>query len=343
MWQRHQQANLEPGPALLKARNMWQRHQQANLEPGPALLKARNMWQRHQHSASPLAMLQSRPRNAVHSRGSNTCPSPGWDQQRNDCWIDSAYYSMFVPSNLQDWFFTFLANISSSGYPELIEFSRLSIEYLKGIDGNPDFLSRKQELKSAILRSIKQACKGIDPGLYNSFTALAAAPNLFASSGIANVQGNGDVSIFFKFISIIQPRLCYLGMPNWVELLKRSNGNKVIQKYIKDELRKIRGNPDIVTINASYAASEHAMNRQEVQFCRADNTVLQEILDINDFTLEAVIRGDLVHYTVDFKCSDNRWYNYDNQRGPNHIREIDPRTRNWQGQDGLIFIFRRRS
>ena len=295
-----------------------------------------------QPNAPPLPP-QSGPRNAAQNRFK--CPSPGWAQQRNDCWIDSAYYAMFVPSNLQDWFITFFSNISTSQNEELRKFSELSLEYLQGIDGNPAFLSKKQNFKRLILRSIKAACERINPDLFNVISAQAAVSNLFASSGIANTQGNGDISIFFKFISKIQPRLIYLDMPYWKNLLKHSNGNKVIQKYIRDELGKITDESriDIIAINASYLKpSLNKPIRNEVQLCMNDNTVLQEILNIGNFSLEALIRGDDVHYRVDFRCSDNNWYNYDNDRKPNHIMEITAGTRNWKRQDGLIFIFRRR-
>jgi uncharacterized protein YehS (DUF1456 family) len=287
---------------------------------------------------------QSGPRNAVQNR--IRCPSKGWSQQINDCWIDSAYYAMFVPSNLKDWFFSFFYSISASQNEPLRTFAELSRQYLEGIDGTPAFSSKKQELKRFILRSIKEACKTVDRDLYKILNELAEITNMMASSGIMNKRGNGDASIFFKFISKIEARLIYLDTPSWGELLKNSNGDRVIQKYIRNQLRKITEDAldiDIVIINASYLKPRLNTNlRKEVQFCMDDNTVLQEILDINGFTLEAVIRGDNVHYRVDFRCSNNKWYNYDNQRRPNHIIEIYPRTRNWQEQDGLIFIFRRR-
>jgi hypothetical protein len=349
-----------PGPALQQARILYAQQQpMMPPRPGIALQQARNLWQLHlqqqtvrtnnARQAGP-ALLQSqrnrpqaRPRNALQNR--ITCPSPGWAQQQNDCWIDSAYYAMFVPSNLQDWFFTFLTNIGSSPIEDLKNFSELSREYLQGINGNQQFMEKKQDIKKNILRSIRATCELINRELYDALNAQSSNRSLFNTTGAMNRRGNGDASLFFKFISIIEPRLLYSDIPSWADLLERSNGNKVIQKYIRDELRKqiANQNIDIVAINASYyiPKSQLAM-RPEILMCINDDTVLGEILNIENFSLEAVIRGNQLHYTIDFKCSDNKWYNYDNMKVQSRITDIDVRNRNWQRQDGLIFIFRRR-
>jgi hypothetical protein len=349
-----------PGPALQRARILYAQQQpMMPPRPGIALQQARNLWQLHlqqqtvrtnnARQAGP-ALLQSqrnrpqaRPRNALQNH--ITCPSPGWAQQQNDCWIDSAYYAMFVPSNLQDWFFTFLTNIGSSPIEDLKNFSELSREYLQGINGNQQFMEKKQDIKKNILRSIRATCELINPELYDALNAQSSNRSLFNTTGAMNRSGNGDASLFFKFISIIEPRLLYSDIPSWADLLERSNGNKVIQKYIRDELRKqiANQNIDIVAINASYyiPKSQSAM-RPEIRMCINDDTVLGEILNIENFSLEAVIRGNQLHYTIDFKCSDNKWYNYDNMKVQSRITDIDVTNRNWQRQDGLIFIFRRR-
>lgn len=123
--------------------------------------------------------------------------------------------------------------------------------------------------------------------------------------------------------------------------LSNSNGKNVIQKYIRDKLSKLIGivNIDIVVIDASYYTPISQEDiRQEIKFCMNDNTVLNEILTIGNFSLEAVIRGDKLHYTVDFKCAENQWFNYDNEAQVTTSR-INVRNRKWEGQDGLVFIF----
>jgi hypothetical protein len=293
---------------------------------------------------------QSRPRNAAQNR--IICPSPGWAQQRNDCWIDSAYYAMFVPSNLQNWFIPFFIGISVSEIEQLKNFSRLSLDYLQGIDGNQDFLLRKQGLKKNILISIKnvleeESRRNPQARSILEFYNSVAISNNYNSTGLMNTRGYGDAFIFFQFISLINKKLRFFQRPSWTEVFtdlkqsNQSNQSKIIQNYIKRRLHQDSQRIDIVVIDASYSASQSVIPR-EIELCMNDNTVLQEILDINGFSLEAVIRGDNVHYRVDFRCSDNKWYNYDNDRRPNHIIEIDVRNRNWQGNDGLIFIFRRR-
>lgn len=123
--------------------------------------------------------------------------------------------------------------------------------------------------------------------------------------------------------------------------LLQSNGKNVIQKYIRDKLSKLIGivDIDIVVIDASYYSpiSQEGISK-EIRFCMNDNTVLNEILTIGNFSLKAVIRGDKLHYTVDFKCADDQWHNYDNQ-AEYTISRINVRTRKWDGQDGLVFIF----
>ena len=94
--------------------------------------------------------------------------------------------------------------------------------------------------------------------------------------------------MLFKFISKIQARLIYLDTPSWGELLKNSNGDRVIQKYIRNQLRKITKDAsdiDIVAIDASYyTPGSQAGIRPEIRKCMNDNTVLKEILSISKFT-----------------------------------------------------------
>jgi hypothetical protein len=301
------------------------------------------------HPPPPPLPPQSRPRNAAQNRIS--CPSPGWAQQRNDCWIDSAYYAMFVPSNLQNWFIPFFIGISVSETEQLKKFSILSLEYLKGIDGNEKFMEKKRKLKKDILISIKEVL-GVLARLagklqarsmletYNSFGIISNYNN----TGLMNRNGNGDAFIFFQFISLLDNKLRFFQKPSWTEVfkdLRQSNRSKIIQNYIKGRLRQNNDGIDIVVIDASYSASKSDIT-DVIRLCMNDNTVLQEILDINGFSLEAVIRGDNFHYTVDFRCADNNWHNYNNQGGSNRITSINPGTRNWQGNDGLIFIFKRK-
>ena len=317
--------------SLLQAREIWQNYIQSQ-ESGPKLLET---------------LRQQQPRKSNTMQNRISCPSNGWSQDNNDCWIDSAYYSMFVPSNLKDWFFKFFTDIRSSEIESLKNFSNLSFEYLQGIDGNRQFLSRKQKLKKDILTNIRAACGLINRDLYNALSARSAIRELYNTTGTMNRGGNGDASLFFKFISIIQPKLLFFEQPSWVDILSKSNGNKVIQKYIRDKLRTQNSNPniDIVAIDASYyTPGSQADIRPEILYCMNDITVLEEILSIGNFSLEAVIRGNRVHYTLDFKCQDNDWYEYNNMKNPRHITRIDDvSSRNWQGIDGLIFIFRRRS
>ena len=320
----------------------------AQPQSGNAIQQAQIMWQTHmKRNESRLDhQHQKQPRNRNTMQNRINCPSSGWTQQINDCWIDSAYYAMFVPSNLKDWFFTFFTNIRSSEFESLRNFSELSFEYLKGINGNIEFLSTKQELKKNILRNIRATCQLINRDLFNALSARSAIRNLYNTTGTMNRSGNGDASLFFKFISIIQSKLLFFDQPSWVDILLRSNGNNVIQKYIRDKLRTQNSNPniDIVAIDASYYTPvSQAAIRPEIRMCMNDITVLQEILSIGNFSLEAVIRGSREHYTLDFKCEDNNWYNYDNQKKPIRITSFDVSSRNWQGIDGLIFIFRRRS
>jgi len=320
----------------------------AQPQSGNALQQAQIMWQTLMRPRESRLdhQLQQQPRNRNTMQNRISCPSHGWAQQRNDCWIDSAYYSMFVPSNLKDWFFTFFSDIRSSEFESLRNFSELSFEYLKGIDGNTEFLLTKQKLKKDILTNIRATCGLINRDLFNALSARSAIRNLYNTTGTMNRSGNGDASLFFKFISIIQPKLLFFDQPSWADILSRSNGNKVIQKYIRDKLRTQNSNPniDIVAIDASYyTPGSQAAIRPEIEMCMRDRTVLQEILSIGNFSLEAVIRGSRVHYTLDFKCEDNNWYNYNNERKPNRITSIDVSSRNWEGIDGLIFIFRRRS
>jgi hypothetical protein len=368
--QRQPMIQAEHGIPLQQARNLWQLHAQQQQSPvrtnnAPQagqglLLQAQQLWQRHLHelgqpllrtiNAQQAGPALPKPRNAAQNR--ITCPSNGWAQRKNDCWIDSAYYAMFVPSNLQNWFFTFFNNIGKYQIESLKKFSVSSFEYLIGIDNGDDegFLSRKQIIKKDILLSIKEVCRQISPGLYDTLSARSTARSLINTSGSMNREGNGDASFFFKFISIIQPELLFFETPVWqtvISKINRNNRTNVIQKYIKNILTiPINMDVDIVVIDASYYTprSTEAMTN-EIRLCRADNTVLREILSIGNFSLEAVIRGNINHYTVDFKCSDNQWYNYNNQGGPGHSRitNIRVESRNWLGNDGLIFIFRRRT
>ena len=309
-----------------------------------ALQRAQIMWQTQMRHSESRLDRQQQPRNRNTMQNRISCPSLGWAQQINDCWIDSAYYSMFVPSNLKDWFFTFFTDIRSSEFESLRNFSEFSFEYLKGIDGNPEFISRKQYLKKNILINIRNTCELINPDLFNALSARSAIRELYNTTGTMNRGGNGDASLFFKFISIIQPKLLFFEQPSWVDILSKSNGNKVIQKYIRDKLRTQNSNPniDIVAIDASYyTPGSQAGIRPEIRKCMNDITVLEEILIIGNFSLEAVIRGNRVHYTLDFKCQDNDWYEYNNMKNPRRITRINVSSRNWQGIDGLIFIFRR--
>jgi hypothetical protein len=275
------------------------------------------------------------------AQNSIKCPLIGWTQKNNDCWIDCAYYAMFGPINIRNRFFEYFTNIGRYPNESLREFSKFSFEYLQGISGNRDFLLKKKKIKKQILTSIKDACKDINQELYNSLHERSLVKNNFNRTGTMNKDGNGDTSLFFKFISLIEPRLLFFKEPDWREELLQSNGKNVIQKYIRDKLRTLIGivNIDIVVIDASYYTpkSEEGIN-QEIRFCMNDGTVLNEILTIDTFTLEAVIRGNNQHYTVDFKCADNRWFNYDNEEQET-ISHIDVRNRKWEGQDGLVFIF----
>lgn len=249
---------------------------------------------------------------------------------------------MFGPINIRNLFFEYFTNIGSSPNESLRDFSKFSFDYLQGINGKRVFLQIKNKLKKEILKSIKDACKDINQELYNALEGRSSLTKKFNETGAMNRDGNGDTSLFFRFISLIEPRLLFFREPNWREELLQSNGKNVIQKYIRDKLRTLIDieNIDIVVIDASYYTpkSEEGIN-QEIRFCMNDGTVLNEILTIDTFSLEAVIRGDKIHYTVDFKCANNRWYNYDNEAKITTISRIDVRTRKWEGQDGLVFIF----
>lgn len=275
------------------------------------------------------------------TQNSIKCPSNGWTQLNNDCWIDCAYYAMFVPINIRNLFFAYFTNMGSSPNEHLRNFSKFSFDYLQGINGNRVFLSIKNNIKKEILTSIKNACKEINKELYNALEGRSLLRREFNRTGAMNRDGNGDTSLFFKFISLIEPRLLFFKEPNWMSELSNSNGENVIQKYIRDKLSTLIGivNIDIVVIDASYYTpiSQEAISK-EIIFCMNDNTVLNEILTIGNFSLEAVIRGDKQHYTVDFKCADDRWFNYDNEEQVT-ISRINVRTRKWDGQDGLVFIF----
>jgi hypothetical protein len=248
---------------------------------------------------------------------------------------------MFVPINIRNLFFAYFTNIGISPNEHLRNFSKFSFDYLQGINGNRVFLSIKNKLKKEILKSIKNACKEINKELYNALKGRSLLRHEFNSTGAMNRDGNGDTSLFFKFISLIEPRLLFFKEPNWMSELSNSNGENVIQKYIRDKLSTLIGivNIDIVVIDASYYTPipQEAISK-EIRFCMNDNTVLNEILTIGNFSLEAVIRGDKQHYTVDFKCADDRWFNYDNEAQVT-ISRINVRTRKWDGQDGLVFIF----
>ena len=325
-------------------------------------------------NAAPQSMLQSGPRNALQNRITISCPSEGWAQQSNDCWIDSAYYAMFVPSYLQEFFLQFVIAIGDFGIYSLKKFSDLSIEYLRGIDGNSAFLQKKQTLKKNILLSIREVLYELSGNttdqiketyvlllmldertkinthavtLLRTFNTRGAMNN-YDNTGLMNKRGNGDISIFFSFMAILNSNyIHFFTRPSMDEIFeefdnsRQSDKSKPIKNYIIRRLRQQNiQHKHAVIIDTSYfqPAKESDINRS-IRLCMNDRTVLQEILSIGIFSLEAVIRGSRVHYTVDFRCSDNNWYNYDNQRKSTRITGIDVKTRNWQGNDGLIFIF----
>lgn len=278
------------------------------------------------------------------------CPSFGWWQQSNDCWIDSAYYAMFVPNNLRDWFLKFLNSCMSQKTNGLKNFSKYSLEYLEGITNgdSPSFLLKKQSIKKNILLSIRESLSEITGSesafirsLLRGYNTVAENPRM-NSTGMMNSSGNGDVSIFFLFISKIDKNFRFFQRPDWTN--NSGMRQKPIQNYIISRLsqKNIKDNISIVVIDASFYIPDTITIDPLTQSLMNDNTLLSEISNINNFSLEAVIRGNKYHFTVDFKCNDDNWYNYDNTNEVRKLRikKIDVRTRNWIRHDGLIFIFR---
>ena len=159
------------------------------------------------------------------------CPAEGWAWYRNDCWLDSAFYSMFAASELRPEFIKSLNIANSSSNAALRNFARDASHYLDGLENNAS-LSRecKDDTKKRIVDD-----------LYNHALALSTAGDLSLDTFIeraappAAAAAPGMQCLKCEFLATAaQKGYCSFHWREYLKTLSPANAEAAKKKAISD-------------------------------------------------------------------------------------------------------------
>lgn len=262
------------------------------------------------------------------------CPANGWKQQRNDCWIDSAFYVMFASDTLRSEFRNTLIQANSSGHSSLRLFAKLTYNYLLGLGYDAYWQSTcKQSLKRDIGKTIINYAKVLQAKGNDRLEGFIYADEV---GQFIDAAGNGNSSLLLQFISAFDTNIYYdIETPNTFNASCRgTTGTGASRKPIMDFIKQ-----RIDSINTKGSSAKVLV----IPFTSIDSykcknvSRLTELTSYAGWSLEALIKGNAVHYTADVKCS-GKWYSYDDQ-GISTTRAIA--NDDWTNKDSVVFLFKK--
>ena len=245
------------------------------------------------------------------------CSTNAWRQHKNDCWLDSILYALFLEPSLRRYsnkvINTLLNAPATKDYKISLGFALRS--YLEGFN-NDDFSNTlaivcKDKLKNDIVDNIVQYLLTENIGAGLIFSALGDAganllrPHIMTPYGEANA-GAGDarhiVQIFQNELSSDIQFEQYTGKAcaSWmrattrkflINVIKKMNSSTIIDK-------------DVVVILTEHRCTKDDLSRIVNLQTFTNNT--------NIYKLVSYVIGNGFHYTAGSLCSDTQWYNYDN-------------------------------
>lgn len=263
---------------------------------------------------------------------SKGCIANGWKQVNNDCWIDSALFSLFA-SDTWIVFSEILDAMNASKNVNIKQISKSISNYLRYINDTPiadaDFIQCKQYLKNLIVYYYKNYLESLDKTKLPHYISLEAFDSRYQLDADGKI-GVGDQEIIlelFTLFNMIEPsgfttkQIFITDFTN--ECLAVDPKNRFKKEYSLILKNKIQKTLFDASISEDIIFIDIPSIPLDPNICY-DSTLSSDITNLGNYTLVSIIVGTDEHIISYVWCSGNI-YSYDNQRAISRIEKMKPR------------------